>query len=656
MSTRAGLAVLVLACAACTSPARAAPGPALSVDAAQDRHAISPDIYGINFADQALAGEINLPVDRWGGNLFEKYNWQLGSTNFGRDNYFENAADCFIFGSTCAAGNTPFYRTFVERARARATKPLLALPLLGYVAKNAPTDHPFTCSYFDGAPPYDTYEAYDPFDSPCGNGRVGGQFQAVDPTGAGVAITSTNSGSWVTDLVSRYGDAAHGGVQLYELGNEPALWNSTHPDMHFAKTTYSELRDKTVAHATAVKAADPTAKVLAFSEWGWPNYFCSAADNVDNGCFASSPDRATHGGKQLVSWLLGELKAASEGAGGRLVDYLDIHYYTQGHPNARPTDVTRSLWDPAFTDPSWIADTIRLIPRMKEWVAADYPGTKISLSEYDLSLPSEVADADRLNVLIEADALGIFGREGLDLAAFFDERPGQHLDQGGAVAPAFRLFRSYDGEGGRFGDTSVRAVSADQARVAVYAAERASDGRLTVAVVNKDDTALTSTLSLAGFEAQGGSVQTWSWAGGAITRGADTTLDGRAHDFAQRSLTLFVAAPVDGSQPESSPTPSPSPTASPSPSPSPKPAPSSTPTPAPTATAPRRCATVPTGLVGKTLSAARKRLKARGCLSPRVVYSKTRRGKRGRVIKAVPKSGRALKAGVRITLTVAKRR
>jgi hypothetical protein len=90
-----------------TPPAAgAAAGPALSVDAAADRHAISPDIYGMNFADPVLAREIGLPVNRWGGNRTETYNWRIGASNTGRDWYFENIADCWDdAGAWCAAGN-----------------------------------------------------------------------------------------------------------------------------------------------------------------------------------------------------------------------------------------------------------------------------------------------------------------------------------------------------------------------------------------------------------------------------------------------------------------------------------------------------------------------------------------------------------------------
>ena len=43
-------------------------GPALSVDAADLGYSISPYIYGLNFADPQLAADLDLPVNRWGGN------------------------------------------------------------------------------------------------------------------------------------------------------------------------------------------------------------------------------------------------------------------------------------------------------------------------------------------------------------------------------------------------------------------------------------------------------------------------------------------------------------------------------------------------------------------------------------------------------------
>lgn len=62
-----------------TTPSAA--GPALSVNAGANRHAISPDIYGMNYLDEALAAELRLPVRRWGGNAATRYNWQNDTAN-----------------------------------------------------------------------------------------------------------------------------------------------------------------------------------------------------------------------------------------------------------------------------------------------------------------------------------------------------------------------------------------------------------------------------------------------------------------------------------------------------------------------------------------------------------------------------------------------
>src|SRR3954447_280207 len=103
--------------------ASAAAGPALAVDAGADRHAISPDIYGLNYADPGLAAELGLPVDRWGGNTTDTYNWQLHSSNTGNDYFFENVSDCWDAAhSWCGGGTTnpatvSGYRDFIDKDR-----------------------------------------------------------------------------------------------------------------------------------------------------------------------------------------------------------------------------------------------------------------------------------------------------------------------------------------------------------------------------------------------------------------------------------------------------------------------------------------------------------------------------------------------------------
>lgn len=532
-------ALMSVAVAVSAQEADAASGPALTVDLGAARYAISPDIYGLNFAESAIADELALPVDRWGGNGTERYNWQLGSTNLAQDYFFENIADCFLNDTDCSQGNPPYYREFVARDLARGTQALMQLPMMGFVAKNAPTDHPFTCSF--PATQFPDQQSFDEFDLNCGNGISGGGVPlTANPTTASVAVGTAFAAGWVSDLKTR-------GVHLFELGNEPALWNDTHRDAHPDPVSYDELFAKSRALAVAVKNADTAAKVVAFSEWGWLNYFCSAADFArENGCSADSPDRAAHGGTPLADWLLQQFSNDDQLHHRRLIDYFDLHYYRQDPETAPPNankaagytaDVTRSLWDPGFTDPSYIDEKIRLLPRMRELVNNNYPGTKIALTEYNLSIPGK----DRLNAVIQADVLGIFAREKLDLATRFgvpDDGTASALDH---IYDAFRLYRNYDGAGSKFGDSYVRSTSADQRKLAVYAAQRSSDGKLTVVVLNKTGGALTSTMNLKGRLLSLGTTQVWQWTGDGIERKANRlVINGTILTYPKMSMTLLV--------------------------------------------------------------------------------------------------------------------
>jgi hypothetical protein len=202
----------------------------------------------------------------------------------------------------------------------------------------------------------------------------------------------------------------------------------------------------------------------------------------------------------------------------RILDYFDLHYYPQaGGVSLSPAGdastqalrlrTTRSLWDPSYVDESWIPSTgeatavggagvngaVQLIPRMRDWVARNYPGTKLAITEYNWGALDSMNGA-----LAQADVLGIFGREGVDLATLWAP---PSSSQPGAFA--FRMYRNYDGQGGTFGDTSVRATSADQGQLAIYAAQRGGDSALTLMIINKSTGSLTSQISLAGFTSSG---------------------------------------------------------------------------------------------------------------------------------------------------------
>src|SRR3974390_505185 len=140
---------------------------------------------------------------------------------------------------------------------------------------------------------------------------------------------------------------------------------------------------------------------------------------------------------------------------------------------------TRSLWDTNYVDASWINSVVMLLPRLKSWVSACYPGTKIGITEYNWGAEAAINGATA-----QADILGIFGREGLDLATRWTTP-----DPSTPTYKAMKMYRNYDGNKSAFGETSINATAPNPDNVSVFAAQRSADSALTVMVINKQLTA-----------------------------------------------------------------------------------------------------------------------------------------------------------------------
>lgn len=536
------------------TPLGPAAGPALQVDAGSGRHPISAFIYGMNFADEALATALRLPVRRWGGNATTRYNWRTDTSNRASDWYFENIPNDHPNPAALPDGSSS--DRFVEENQRAGAATLLTVPLIGWT----PRGRAYGCGF--SVATYGAQQSTDPWRPDCGNGvrANGSEITGNDPADVSDPIGPDFVQDWMAHLIGRYGTAAQGGVRFYNLDNEPMLWADTHRDVHPDPPSYDELRDRTVAYAAAIKATDPTAETLGPAEWGWSGYFWSALDAAPGGAWWNNPlDRLAHGNLPLTAWYLQQLAAYQQQHGVRLLDYLDLHYYPQAGgvslagaggsaTQALRLRSTRSLWDPAYVDESWIGEAVRLIPRMRDWVAQYYPGTKLAIGEYNWGALDHINGA-----LAQADVLGIFGREGLDLATLWD--PPTATEPG---AFAFRMYRNYDGAGAGFGETGVAAASADQAVVALYAAQRSADGALTIIAINKTAQPQTSSLTLAGFT-PGGAARVYRYAPtnlAAIERLADAPLAAGANSLtvAAQSITLLVVPSAAGA----SPTPTPS--------------------------------------------------------------------------------------------------
>ncbi len=486
----------------------ASAGPALMVDLGAPTHSISPLIYGMNAYSMSpqLQATLHVPVDRWGGDAVTRYNWKLDLWNAANDWYFETDVN-----QNTKYPDTSMFNTQFERDRQYGSMTIATVPLIGWTTKRVKG-----CGF--SVRKYGPQAKVDPNNPDCGLGvrPDGKSITGNDPLDTSMPINQSFVGDWVKYLVGRYGAASAGGVKLYALDNEPEYWSEVHKDVHPEPMTYDELTLEGIAYARAIKAADPTAEVTGPVISDFYDYFYSRKDLMSGWrtgachCQAGNPvDRKAHGDVPLLAYYLQKMKEASTTDGRRLLDYVDIHTYFAGKGvefapagdtavQAARLNGTRAFWDPSYTDPQYRDPNVRsrtappypleIIPMLKRLVAANYPGTKTAITEYNWGGQESVNGA-----LAQAEILGIFGREGLDMATLWG--PPDPVTQRPGVL-AFQFFQSYDGMGNGFGDKSLKATSGDEGRLAVYAARRSSDGAMTVLVLNKTFGALLSAVSL----------------------------------------------------------------------------------------------------------------------------------------------------------------
>jgi Glycoside hydrolase family 44 len=513
-------------------------GPAITINTALARRAISPEIYGVNWENQAaFAAEIKTPINRWGGDATSRFNYATNNSNPGFNWYFANRNEAlkpadFIAFNKKAGSNT-----------------IMTLPLIGWTAKDA-TSCGFSVAKY-GA------QSSTAFDRPdCGNGTntAGAKITGNSAIDTSVAVTADYYKPWIQNLVQAYGRADQGGVKYYNLDNEPGIWSGTHRDVVASGVTHTEFLGRSIAAAKMLKSVDPSAKTLGPSEDGWTRYIISGADS-DAGNYSARYDNLW-----AVEWYLKQMRDYEIANRQRLLDYLDLHYYPQAagvYGAAGGKDLqalrlrsVRSLWDPTYVDESWISSSgtssVKLIPRMRDWISTYYPGTKLAITEYNFGALNHINGA-----LAQADVLGVFGREGVDIATLWGPpetyAPDTGLFANKPGAFAMRMYRNYDGAGAQFGDTSVQAVSADQDRLSVYAALDSSDGSLKLMVINKTDVPLTSNLKVQGYAA-GSSIKVYRYGSAnlsAIETDSATAVSAGAgavsvvYTFAPNSITLL---------------------------------------------------------------------------------------------------------------------
>ena len=477
------------------------------IDLGKNNRDISPLIYGSN-SDELTQGD-GVTFRRSGGNRLTGYNWENNASHAGMD--WQNSSDGYMGG-----GEVPgkAITDFHDKSLATGATSLVTLPAAGYVSK----DKDGTVTEAQAAPSARWVKVVY---------AKGKPFSATPDVNDGEVYTD----EFVDLLVKKYGGAGSDkGIRYYSVDNEPGLWRDTHPRLHPAAVTGLELVQKTVGTATAVKKVDPKAEIFGGVFFGYGDYA-----NLNN---APDWDALKAAGKYAwyIDYFLDEMRKASEKAGTRLLDVLDIHWYSEAMGDHRinvaaaTTDkdrvarmqAPRSLWDSAWVENSWISQwqtpkqpvtnpgnptpgPILLLPHLFASIAKYYPGTKLAITEFNYGEANHVTGG-----IAAADYLGILGREGVFASNFWqlDEKPT-------SIASAFRLFRNFDGKGATFGSISTAATASDRENASVYASFNSGGDEVHIIVLNKSLTEtirgtfnLTSPLSITtgrvfGFEKSG---------------------------------------------------------------------------------------------------------------------------------------------------------
>lgn len=430
-------------------------------------HPVSPWIYGVNSpgfgAEHPDLEGTHVPFTlfRMGGNRLSAYNWENNASNAGADWHHQN--DDFM-GRSGESGRT--VRDFLEGSQRHGAAVLLTVQTIGHVAA-------------DKGPPGDVNRTPDYLQKrflPSPARKPGGAF-FYPPDPADGYVYQDEQVHWLESIKSSATPV------WYSLDNEPDLWASTHARIVTNKPGYADIIANNAEYGAAVKDAAPGTLVFGPVSYGW-------------GGFRNFQGASDAAGRDFLEAYLEGMKKAAESRGGRILDVLDLHWYpearggghrvTEDDPGNDALEEARiqsprSLWDPSYVEQSWIADSlgkkpITLLPMVLEKIRKHYPGTTLSLSEYNFG-----GGKSPSGLIAQADALGIFGRYGLFAACNWGVSA-----KDPAMLAGFRAYLDFDGRGGRFGNRGIGVTGPAPSEGSVYAALDDKDpGRMTVVAINK---------------------------------------------------------------------------------------------------------------------------------------------------------------------------
>ena len=437
-------------------------------------HAISPYIYGLNFYFGNTDPPRLLAFDRAGGNRWTAYNWETNASNAGSDYLYEN--DNYLSSSNVAGEAV---RSFIAQDQGGSLASLMTVQLQGLAAgdENGPvsTANPPDMTRFK---------------------TVVDKKSTVSAAAFTTTPITTDANVFMDEFVWALNQKLPGifvsGATIptfVELDNEPELWNSTHLEAQGANPVTSDnYISKTITLTKALKDQFPNMLIFGPVHYGFEGIYNWQGE------LSATPS----GANWFPDKYLPAIKTASTSYGKPLVDVYDFHWYSEATDGtARDTNLTgpaltaaqvqaivqspRSLWDTAYTENSWITTDvlggpIYILGRLQAKIAAENPGMKIAVTEYNNGGGQHIA-----GTIAEADNLGIFGSVGVFAASYWPLSSNEPYPLAG-----FRAYRGFDGGNASFGDVSLQSTSSIVQDVVVYASlDSNTPGRVVFVAINR---------------------------------------------------------------------------------------------------------------------------------------------------------------------------
>jgi hypothetical protein len=458
-------------------PVSAAVNVSVLVDTSRERVAISPYIYGLN--ENSGMPPVKAFAIKQQGDFLDTYNWEIDAANTGWTQNNENIALVPKLSGDVINMTAAFPSMFLENALSSGVQGrFIGLPMSGYAAADS-----------DGL----VYT----------NDYLGRVVRILDRKQAGAEYLSNPdltdgfiyNDEYLAYMVNR--SEADGGITGYIIGSAPEKMKDTFRVIDMPEITASSLTTKTIEAAKTVKYIDPQAAVLS-----------PGVQNLEGYINLSNPlDFETHSDEYswYIDYFLDSFKKASDTANERLLDSLDLHFYTEAvtdsgqavltseslAANAARIEAPRLFYDSEYSESSKAAVTYKaytpLLPTLQASIRMYYPGTKLSFSEYSFGGGGNVSGG-----IAVADTLGIFGKNLIYMAGLSPSNAEYYAENG--ISPVNRydyeyaglkIYTDYDDEGSSFESTSVYAASSGMS-ASVYASTGSiNDSKLTLLYINK---------------------------------------------------------------------------------------------------------------------------------------------------------------------------